>query len=106
MFIVTVVAWVVLSFATNGGAQTNTGEIQGVVRDPLGGALPGATIVALHAVAGLRVERVSDESGRFFMPGLPVGDYGITVTLEGFKAVNRGLTLQVGQRLDVPVTLP
>src|ERR1700737_2892371 len=88
-------------------AQTNTGELQGVVQDPLGGVLPGASVVVVHTASGLRVERRSDDSGRFFIPALPVGDYTITVTLDGFKSITRsGLTLQVGQRLDVPVTLP
>src|SRR5262249_53377067 len=44
---------------------------------------------------------------RFFIPALPVGEYSITVTLDGFKAVTRSdVVLQVGQRLDLPITLP
>ena len=48
-------------------AQTNTGEISGVVRDESGGVLPGATVVAVHPVSGFRVEHVADLNGRFFM---------------------------------------
>jgi hypothetical protein len=88
-------------------AQTNTAELKGVVKDPLGGVLPGATILAVHLGSGLRIERVSDENGRFFIPALPVGTYAITVTLDGFKTVTRSdLVLQVGQQLDLPITLP
>ena len=29
-------------------AQTNTGEIGGIVRDESGGVLPGATVIATH----------------------------------------------------------
>jgi len=88
-------------------AQTNTAEIHGVVKDPTGGVLPGATVVAIHVAGGFRIERVSDQEGRFFIPALPVGEYSITVTLDGFKAVTRSdVVLQVGQRLDLPITLP
>ena len=88
-------------------AQTNTAELQGVVQDPLGGLLPGATVAVVHPASGLRMERVTDERGRFFVPGLPLGEFTITVRLDGFKSVTReGLVLQVGQRLDVPITLP
>jgi len=87
--------------------QTNTAEIHGIVRDPLGGLLPGAAVVAIHVASRMRVERISDANGRFFLPALPVGAYEITVTLDGFKAVTRSdVVLQVGQRLDLPITLP
>src|SRR5258705_11874440 len=88
-------------------AQTNTAEVEGVVRDAQGGVLPGATVVAFRVMTGLRIERVTDGAGRFFFAGLPVGSYTITVTLEGFKQVTQaGLLLQIVQRVNLPVTLP
>ena len=38
-------------------AQTNTGEIAGVVKDASGGVLPGVTVTARHAASGTVVER-------------------------------------------------
>jgi carboxypeptidase family protein len=88
-------------------AQTNTAEIQGVIRDSTGGLLPGASIVVVSATSGLRIERASDDSGRFFVPGLPVGEYSVTVRLDGFKTVTRpNVIVQVGQRVELPITLP
>ena len=87
-------------------AQYNTAEIGGVVADPQGAVLPGATVTAIHAASGLQVERTSDEQGRFFMPALPVGEYTLTVALPGFKQFTRkGLNLQVGQKVNLPITL-
>jgi hypothetical protein len=47
-------------------AQTDTGEISGVVRDTQGGVLPGVTIVAEHLDSGTRIEHVTDGEGRYF----------------------------------------
>ena len=35
-------------------AQINTGEISGIVRDSVGGVLPGATVTATHAATRRR----------------------------------------------------
>lgn len=87
-------------------AQTNTAEISGVVADQDGGVLPGATVVATHLATGLKAERVSDASGRFLLTGLAVGRYDLEVQLEGFKAaLQKGITLSLGQRLVTNVTL-
>jgi len=88
-------------------AQTNTGEIEGVVKDVSGGGLPGATVTVVQLSTGETVEGRTDDRGLFFIPGLPVGEYTVSVRLEGFKVVTRsGIFLRVGQRLEVPVVLP
>jgi hypothetical protein len=87
-------------------AQTNTAELAGEVRDSQGGVLPGATVTVSHVGSGFRVVRVSDRAGRFFMPGLPVGEYEIVVELQGFRQfTQKGLVLNLGQKIDLPVTL-
>ena len=87
-------------------AQTNTGEISGVVRDAQGGVLPGVLIVAEHIETGARVERVSDGEGRYLLPSLRVGAHAITADLAGFRRVIRsGVTLQLGQRLEIDFLL-
>jgi carboxypeptidase family protein len=87
-------------------AQTNTGDISGVVRDAQGGVLPGATVVAEHVESAARVERVTNKEGRYFLPSLRVGTYLLTVELTGFRRVLRsGVVLQLGQTLAVDFTL-
>ena len=88
------------------GAQYNTAELSGVVRDAKGGVLPGANVVALHVASGRRSERQSDTEGRFTLPALPVGDYQVFVELSGFKRFEQhGLTLNVGQKVDLSIVL-
>jgi hypothetical protein len=87
-------------------AQTNSGEISGVVRDVQGGALPGARVVAQHADTGLVLESPTDEQGRYHFLSLPVGMYVLTVELDGFRRVVRsGVLVQLGQTLSLDFTL-
>jgi hypothetical protein len=87
-------------------AQTDTGEISGVVRDTQGGVLPGVTIVAEHLDSGTRIERVTDGQGRYFLPSLRTGTYTITADLAGFRrTIRSGLTLRLGQTLAIDFEL-
>jgi hypothetical protein len=87
-------------------AQYNTAEIGGIVKDAQGGVLPGATITAFHLASGQRVERVTDEVGRFFLPALQVGEFTLSVELQGFRSFTQtGIVLRVGQRVEIPVVL-
>ena len=86
--------------------QANTGEIGGLVVDGSGGVLPGATIIASHPDSGLRVERVTDSQGRFFLPALPTGRWEVVAELPGFqRAVQRGITLEIGRTLELEFAL-
>lgn len=103
------VAFFALRLALSRGtavAQYNTAEIEGVAKDGQGGGVAGASIVAARVGSGLKIERVSDSAGRFFLPALPVGEYVVAVELAGFRRFTQtGLTLKVGQRIELSVTL-
>ena len=87
-------------------AQTNTGEISGVVRDSQGGVLPGTTVIAEHVESRIRVERVTDGQGRYFLPSLRVGTHLLTLELTGFRRVLRsGVIVQLGQTLALDFAL-
>src|SRR5688572_2232754 len=86
-------------------AQTNTGEIAGVVRDPVGGVLPGVAVTARHPDAGLVLERVTDEAGRFFLPALRIGTWEIRVELPGFALRTETVVLEIGRTLSLDITL-
>jgi hypothetical protein len=78
-------------------AQTNTGEILGVVRDVQGGRLSGATILLDHRDSGIRTRLITDDHGRYVASALRVGSYTITVELMGFQRIMReGVVVQLG----------
>ena len=50
---------------------------------------------------------VTNGEGRYIAPDLPLGDYEVTATLQGFQTVNRqGITLRVGSQVVVDFQLP
>ena len=99
-----IVAWLLPAAAAV--AQTNTGQIAGVVRDAQGGALTGATVIAEHLESGTRITRVADEAGRYLLPSLRVGSDTITAELAGFRRLVRsGVVLQLGQVITLDLEL-
>lgn len=66
-------------------AQKVTGTITGVVTDPTGAIVPGATVAAKNPATGTVRTAKTDTNGVYTFPQVEVGDYTVTVTKEGFK---------------------
>jgi len=94
--------------------QMNTGEISGSEQDVSNSALPGATIVAQHSDTGQKFTAVSNSSGEYLFPQLPVGVYSISVSATNFRQsalsrievhagdrLRRDFTLEIGARTEV-----
>ena len=86
-------------------AQTNTGEIAGLVKDGSGGVLPAVAVTARHPTTGTVVTRVTDKEGRFFLPALRIGQWDVTAVLTGFTPQTQRIVLEVGRTLAVDITL-
>jgi len=91
--------------ASIAAGQSGTGTIQGTVQDPSNAIVTGAKISLTHAATNRVYEVVSNDSGFFTHPNLQVGDYLVTVDVNGFKKWEGSLTLQVGQTAVVNIAL-
>src|SRR5689334_22320328 len=92
--------------ATTGHAQGTSGEILGTVKDSTGAVLPGASITLVNVATGQERKLTSDSSGNYSVPGLPVGGYRASASLENFKTqIRDGITVQVASRAQVDFTL-
>ena len=100
-----VLAVVLYLFAASAAAQINTGEIAGVVRDSVGGVLPGAIVRSMHDETGLVVERVTDGEGRFFLPALRIGAWTIEAQHPGLAPEVRQVVVEVGRTLTLEFSL-
>jgi hypothetical protein len=84
-----------------GGAQ-----ISGVITDPTGAVVPNAQVRAVQTNTGQVRTTVSSSNGAYALPGLSVGPYRLEVSSQGFERyVNSGLVLEVGNQVQVNVTL-
>ena len=61
-----------------------TGVIRGLVADPTGAVIPGATIVIRNGSGKVVAKTTSNATGAYSVPGLPPGRYSIWVTETGF----------------------
>lgn len=87
-------------------AQLPIATISGQVRDTSGAVIPGATVSATNRETGAVRTTVSNDSGRFNLPALNVGDYDINIQATSFRPETRqGLRLVVGQEAVLNFTL-
>ena len=73
-----------------------TAQISGAVRDQSGAVLPGVEVTATQTDTGVARSTVTNETGSYVLPDLPVGPYKVEAALPGFRTfVQTGLVLQV-----------
>jgi hypothetical protein len=83
-----------------------TAQLSGTVKDQSGAVLPGVEVNAMQTATGAKRAAVSDETGSFVLPNLPIGPYLLEAGLTGFKSyVQSGIVLQVGANPLINIVL-
>ncbi|HTM31199.1 MAG TPA: TonB-dependent receptor [Vicinamibacterales bacterium] len=97
----------VLGTALAGAAQTSTGGLRGFVRDNSGLVMAGVTVEASSpARIGGAAVAVTDAQGLYTFANLPIGNYAMVFTLQGFTSVRReDIRVEVGRTIQVDVSL-
>jgi outer membrane receptor protein involved in Fe transport len=86
--------------------QFTTARLSGVVTDPSGAVVAGATITVQDLGTGYTQTSTSTSAGQYLFPTLPVGNYQITVAGAGYRQyVQKGIGLSVGQAATQNVQL-
>src|SRR5919201_960859 len=87
-------------------ADATSANLSGFVRDPAGAVVPGATVTARNPATNDVHTAVTNEEGFYQLPKVPPGAYEVSVEAKNFKrAVVPSVTVTVGQRADLDVTL-
>ncbi|MGH9681823.1 MAG: carboxypeptidase regulatory-like domain-containing protein, partial [Candidatus Acidiferrales bacterium] len=92
---------VVLFLCVPAARAQSSGSITGVVKDPNGGVLTGATVEISDPVSGYSRETTTDASGEFRFANIPFNPYHLVATASGFAP----LAQDVDVRSVVPVSL-
>src|SRR4051812_41749772 len=95
-----------LSIAAIAAAQVASGTITGTVHDSSGAVVQGAKVALLQKETSESREVVTNEHGEFNASNLHIGQYSVTVTMNGFKSqVFNDVGLAVDQVLNLPAVL-
>src|ERR687895_777473 len=91
-----------VTLVTGGSAfaqsQAINGTIEGTVVDEQGAVLPGVTVTVVNLDTGDTRVVVSNESGLYRAPLLPLGSYRVNAELQGFRKYEQtGVSLSAGQ---------
>jgi hypothetical protein len=105
--VMTATAAVVLA-ASPAFPQAPVGTIAGVVTDPTGALVQGASVTALSLSTGAQRTATTDDQGFFQIATLKPGEYTVTVSTKGFADfVAQRVVVEVGQtvRIDAAMTV-
>ncbi len=81
----------------------NAGAVRGIVTDPTGAVIPGATIHLTNAASGLDRTVTSDATGQFEFSNVPFNPYRINVSANGFSNLSQSFEIRsvVGTNLKL-----
>ena len=87
-------------------AQGERSELNGIITDSTGAAIPGVTVTAVETLTKVETRAVSTDSGVFRIPYLQPGLYKISDSKTGFRqAAVDNISLRVAQTLTVDFKL-
>ena len=86
--------------------RSDRGIIGGVVADPQGSGIPGATVSIKNEATGVTTDLTTNSAGAYTTAPLVLGTYSVSVNLTGFKkSVTTGIVLGPGATIRHDVTL-
>ncbi|MGC1906980.1 MAG: TonB-dependent receptor [Candidatus Acidiferrum sp.] len=87
-------------------AQVDTGAILGTVTDASGAEIHGATVTMTNEGTNATLSTTSGNDGGYKFTPLPIGQYTVTVTFQGFTTTTqRHITVNVGAEVVANFTL-
>lgn len=98
--------FVALAGAVMAMAQENRATISGIISDPSGAAIVGATVTARNTNTNLVLTATAGADGIYTLPTLPAGPYELVVEAQGFRKLTRGgVTVASGDKAQLDLQL-
>ena len=87
-------------------AQAGRGGINGLISDPSGAIIPGASVTAENRATAVKVSTVATAAGLYSFVSLSPGVYDLTATAKGFDTVvQKNVTVSVDQVTTANIAL-
>jgi hypothetical protein len=97
---------VVLCFLLNIAWADVAGRISGMVSDPSGAFVPGATVSLNNVGNGTKQTTTTNDQGQYSFPVVPIGHYELEVNSPGFQPYKKvGVVIDVNSALQVEAVL-
>ncbi len=97
-----------VSLSAHAQSQSINGSIRGIITDPSGMPVVGATVKITNLDTGYVRSVVTDGTGLYVAPALPIGSYSVSSAATGFSPItqkgiqlNAGTDAQIDQHLTV-----
>ncbi len=101
-----IIAFLLAVFAIPSFAQNNKATITGTITDSKGAVVAAASVTVTNVGTNAERKVTTNDDGAYIVPLLDIGEYRVTISAAGFKEAKlEGVTLQVGDRLPLDVTL-
>src|SRR2546421_10097283 len=98
-FVFSCVAWTIVW-------GQSTAQVSGTVRDQSGAVLPGVEVTATQTATSIARSVVTNETGSYVLPNLPIGPYRLEASLPGFRSfAQTGIVLQVNGNPEINVVM-
>jgi hypothetical protein len=102
---ITLFVWFALAVSCAWG-QSDRATVEGTVRDESGGVVAAARVVATNIDTNFSEASISNTSGQYVLVDLPIGQYTVQFSKDGFANYERaGVTLVVAQVVEVDAVL-
>jgi hypothetical protein len=87
-------------------AQDPVGVLEGLINDPSGATVSRAEVTLSNPHTGFSTAQKSTSDGLFHFASLPVGEYELRVSAEGFAAFTASsIRIDIGRTVRIPVKL-
>lgn len=96
----------IFSLCSLPGFAQYSGNIQGVVSDPAGAAINGASVQLRNTDTGVTAVITTRDAGNYRFSSLPPGNYVVTVEAQGFRKTEAVFLLSTSETKGINLTLP
>jgi hypothetical protein len=101
-------SWIVVSlcFLLNIAWADVAGRISGMVSDPSGAFVAGATVILNNTSTGTKQTTTTNDEGQYSFPVIPIGRYELEIESPGFQSYKKtGVVVDVNSALQIDAAL-